>query len=224
MNMQSAWNLGKVSAVLCSPQLDGAENFVLDSRRRMGTNLGMVHASCCVSSLQRLLAVVNDCDPTTFQCRCAQERFAHAHHVKCDLNQNSSAAVRRHVSVHNFLSTVSQRLICSLPLPQRLKNSQSGIGVRTKVGKNVRNIQNRSSFRALRPDRKSRTHERRSRPSSSQSIDVSGCLPLRRSTIRHRHVQFLRTRSLETNSTVAKMCLVTTSLPLVCSRRFHGCL
>ena len=37
-------------------------------------------------------------DIPMFQCGCAQERFAHAHHVKCDLYQNSSAA-RRHVSV-----------------------------------------------------------------------------------------------------------------------------
>ena len=28
--------------------------------------------------------IENDCDDTTFQCRCAQERFAHAHHVKGD--------------------------------------------------------------------------------------------------------------------------------------------
>ena len=38
----------------------------------------------------------------TFQCRSAQERFAHAHHVKCDLHQNSSSAVRRHVSANHF--------------------------------------------------------------------------------------------------------------------------
>ena len=43
-----------------------------------------------------------------FQCRSAQERFAHVHHVKCDLDQNSFSTVRHHVPVHHFLSVVLQ--------------------------------------------------------------------------------------------------------------------
>ena len=35
----------------------------------------------------------DDCDATTFQCRSAQERFAHVHHVKYDMDQNSSTTV-----------------------------------------------------------------------------------------------------------------------------------
>ena len=42
------------------------------------------------------------------KCRSAQERFAHVHHVKCDLYQNSSTAVRHHTSVNHFLSAVLQ--------------------------------------------------------------------------------------------------------------------
>ena len=49
----------------------------------------------------------------------------------------------------------------------------------------------------------------------------SGCLPLRKSTIRNRRVPFLQSRSLETGLTVANMCLVNTCPPLVCSCRFH---
>ena len=58
-----------------------------------------------------VIVIENDCDATTFQRRCAQKRFAQAHLVENDLNQNSSATVRRHVSVHHFLFRVSQRLI-----------------------------------------------------------------------------------------------------------------
>ena len=42
------------------------------------------------------------------KCRSAQERFAHAHHVKCDQDQNSSTAVRHHMSVNHFLSVALQ--------------------------------------------------------------------------------------------------------------------
>ena len=55
-----------------------------------------------------IIVIEDDCDATIFQCRSAQERFAHAHHVKCDLDQNSSTAVRRHMSVNHFLSVMLQ--------------------------------------------------------------------------------------------------------------------
>ena len=50
----------------------------------------------------------DDCHATMFQCRSAQERFAHVHHVKCDMDQNSFSTVRHHVPVHHFLSVVLQ--------------------------------------------------------------------------------------------------------------------
>ena len=49
-----------------------------------------------------------DCDATMLQCRSAQERFAHLHHAKCDLDQNSSTAVRHNVYVNHFLSVALQ--------------------------------------------------------------------------------------------------------------------
>ena len=103
-----------------------------------------------------------------------------------------------------------------------LKNSPKGIAVRTRVDKHVRSIRNRSSSRVLRPFRKYQNHDRESQPSSSsQSIDVSGCLSLR-STIRHLRDQSHQSYSLEANSTVVKKCLVTTSLHLFArSCRFH---
>ena len=55
-----------------------------------------------------IIVIEDDCDATMFQCRSAQERFAHVHHVKCDLDQTSSTAVRHHVSVNHFLSAVLQ--------------------------------------------------------------------------------------------------------------------
>ena len=60
-----------------------------------------------------IIVIVDDCDATTFQCRSAQERFAHVHHVKCDLDQNSFSTVGHHVSVHHFLSVVLQcHVVC----------------------------------------------------------------------------------------------------------------
>ena len=64
---------------------------------------------CLVSTNDAIIVVIeDDCDATMSQCRSAQERFAHAHHVKCDLDQNSSAAVRHPVSTYHFLSIVLQ--------------------------------------------------------------------------------------------------------------------
>ena len=60
---------------------------------------------CFVQENDAVVTVIeNDCHATTFQCRCAQERFAHAHHVKGDLSQISSATVCRHVPEHHFVS------------------------------------------------------------------------------------------------------------------------
>ena len=59
-----------------------------------------------------MIVIEDDCDATTFQCRSAQEGFAHVHHVN-DLDQNSSTSVRRHMSVNHFLSVVLQwHVVC----------------------------------------------------------------------------------------------------------------
>ena len=51
-----------------------------------------------------IIVIEDDSDATMFQCRSAQERFAHVHHVKCDLDRHSFSTVRHHVSVNNFFS------------------------------------------------------------------------------------------------------------------------
>ena len=64
---------------------------------------------CLVSKNDAIIIVIeDDCHATMFQSRSAQERFAHVHHVKCDLDQDSFSTVRHHVPVHHFLSVVLQ--------------------------------------------------------------------------------------------------------------------
>ena len=59
---------------------------------------------CLVSKNDAVIIVIeDDCDATMFQCRSAQERFANVHHVECDLDQNSSTAVRHHMSLSAFI-------------------------------------------------------------------------------------------------------------------------
>ena len=76
---------------------------------------------CLVSKNDAVIIMIeDDCDATTFQCRSAQERFAFVHHVKCDLDENSSTAVCHRMSVNHFLSVVLQCHRCSLPQRRRL--------------------------------------------------------------------------------------------------------
>ena len=64
---------------------------------------------CLVSKNDAIIIVIeDDCHATMFQCKSAQERLAHVHHVKCDLDQDSFSTVRHHVPVHYFLSVVLQ--------------------------------------------------------------------------------------------------------------------
>ena len=84
----------------------------------MGMTIVRFLFHCLVSKNDAVIIVIeDDCDATMFQCRSAQEKFAHAHHVKCDLDPNSSTAVRRHVPANPL---VVRNARCSLPLPQRL--------------------------------------------------------------------------------------------------------
>ena len=59
---------------------------------------------CLVSKNDAVIIVIeDDRDATMFQCKNSQERFAHVHHVECDLDQNSSTAVRHHMSLSAFI-------------------------------------------------------------------------------------------------------------------------
>ena len=162
-----------------------------------------------------VIVIENDRHAASFQCGCVQERFTHAHHVKRDLYQNSSATVRRHVSIHHFPSIVSQFRVVRGHCFDVLYSPPKEIAVQTSVDKHARNIQNRSSTRVLVLAHRSRNRECGARPSSSLNIDVSGCLPRRRSTIPHQRDHSHQSRSLKANSTDVKKFLVTTSLPLV---------
>ena len=145
---------------------------------------------CLVSKNDAVVIVIDDdCDATMFQCRGAQEKFAHVHHVKCNLDQNSSTAVRHHMSVNHFFVRSVAVPRCSLPQLQRLWNSPLEIVVQTRVGRHVQNIQNRSSNRA--PQSCSKTDL----PNSS-CTDVSCCLPARISRVPHLRFQSC---SFETN-------------------------
>ena len=65
---------------------------------------------CLVSKNDAVIVEIeDDGDATMFQCSSAQERFAHVHHVKCDLDQHSFSTVRHHVSVNHFLSKMLKR-------------------------------------------------------------------------------------------------------------------
>ena len=67
-----------------------------------------------------IIVIEDDFDASTFQSRSAQERFAHVHHVKCDVDQNSSTAVRHHMSVNHFFVRCVAVPCCSLPQLRRL--------------------------------------------------------------------------------------------------------
>ena len=157
---------------------------------------------CLVSKNDAVIIVIeDDCDATLFQRRCAQERSAHSHRVKCGLDQNSFSTVRHHVSENYFLSIMLQcHVVCCHCLNM----------CRTHHGAN-RNIQNRSS---------TRLHQSCNRTDlpSSPCVDVSCCLPARISRVRHRRIQSC---SLETNLGAMLTCGVSSFLRLVYCCRCH---
>ena len=62
---------------------------------------------CLVPKNDAIIIVIeDDCHATMFQCRSALERFAHVHHVKSDLDQDSFS--RSSSRAHHFLSVVLQ--------------------------------------------------------------------------------------------------------------------
>ena len=138
---------------------------------------------------QVVTVIEDDCNATTFQCRSAQERFAHAHHVKCDLDQNSStrcssSRVRQPFFVHMLQCHVVRCHSLNVCRTHHWK-----LRCKTRVDRHVQNIQNRSSTRA--PQSCNRTDL-----PNSPCADVSCCLPARISRVPHLRIQSC---SLETN-------------------------
>ena len=88
----------------------------------MGMTIVRFRILSLVSKNDAIIIVIEDeCHTTMFQCRSAQERFSHVHHVKCDPDQNSSTAIRHHVRVREQLFVRSVAVPrCSLPQLRRL--------------------------------------------------------------------------------------------------------
>ena len=150
-----------------------------------------------------IIEIENDCHATVFQCRSAQERFAHVHHVKCDLDQDSFSSVRHHVPVHHFLSVCVAVPRCSLPQRRRLYNSPLQIAVQTTVGRHDQNIQHRSSTRAPQFSTSQSDWDDSDLP-NSPCTDVSCCLPAIISRVPHLRIQSC---ALEINLAAVRTCL-----------------
>ena len=84
-------------------------NSIRQSDVQVGMTIVRYQIHCLVSKNDAVIIVIeDDCHATMFQCKCAQEKFAHVHHVKCDLDPDSFSTVRHHVPVHHFLSVELQ--------------------------------------------------------------------------------------------------------------------
>ena len=103
------------------------------------------------------IVIENDCESFSFQCGCAQEWLAHAHDVKCDLYQNSSATVRRHVTMTIFCPWCCRAtsFAATALMFDALVTGKLWSDVQTMVDRHARNIQNRSLTRERRPVRTS---------------------------------------------------------------------
>ena len=163
--------------------------------------------------------IEDDCDPTMFQCRSAQERFAHVHHVKCDLDQNSFSTVRHHVPVHYFLSVVLQcHVVRCHSFNACRTNSPLEIAVQTKVGRHVQNIQNGSSTRAPQFSTSQSKLNKTDSP-NSPCTDVSCCFPAKIYRVPNLRIQSC---SLEINLAAVRTCLnLDTNHRLVYCCHFH---
>ena len=174
---------------------------------------------CLVSQNDAVIIVIeDDCHATMFQCRSAQERFAHVHHVKCDLDQNSFF----HCSSSRARTPLFVRSVavprCSLPQRRRLQNSTLEIAVQTTVGRHVQNIQNRSSTRAPQFSTSQSEWNKTDLP-NSPCTDVSCCLAAKMSRVPHLRIQSC---SLEINLAVVLTCLdLVTNHRLVYCCQFH---
>ena len=153
-----------------------------------------------------------------FQCRSAQERFAHVHHVKCDLDRNSSSTVRHHVPVHHYLSVVLQCHVVRCHIVDvcrthhwkfRCKPRRADMSKTSRIDHQVVLL----SFPLL-----SRIGDKTDLP-NSQCTDVSCCLPAKIARVPHLRIQSC---SLEKNFAVLLTCLdLDTNHRLVCCCHSH---
>ena len=87
----------------------GGRNSIRQNDVQIGMTIVRYQIRCLVSKNEAVIIVIEDeCHATMFQCRSAQERFAHVHHVIRDLDQDSFFTIRHHVPVQHFLSVVLQ--------------------------------------------------------------------------------------------------------------------
>ena len=143
-----------------------------------------------------IIVIEDDCHPTMFQCRSAQVRFAHDHHVKCDLDQDSFSTVCHHVPVHHFLSAVLQCHVVRCHSVDVCGTHHWKLRCIPRWADMSKNIQNRSSTRA--PQSCSKTDL-----PNSPCTDVSCCLPAKISRVPHLRIQSC---SLEINLAVVLTC------------------
>ena len=146
-----------------------------------------------------------------FQYRSAQERFAHVHHVKCDLDQDSFSTVRHHVPVHHFLSVVLQCHIVRCHSFNVCTIHHWKLRCKPGWADMSKNTQNRSSTRA--PQFSTPTDL-----PTSPCTDVSCCLPAKISRVPHLRIQSC---SLKKNLAVMLTCLVSKFHRLVYCCHFH---
>ena len=139
------------------------------------------------------------------------------HHVKCDLVQNSSTAVRHHVSVNHFLSVVLQRHVVRCHSFNVCRTHHGKLRCKPGRARHVQNIQNRSSTRAPQFSTSQSDWDETDLP-NSPCTDVSSCLPARISRVPHLRIQ---SRSLEINLAAVQTCLVSKFLRLVYCCHFH---
>ena len=172
---------------------------------QVGITIVRYQIHCLVSKNDAVIIVIeNDCDATIFQCRSAQERFAHVHHVKCDLDQNSFSTVSHHVSVHHFLSVLLQ---C------HVVRCHSFNVCRTHHWKLRCKPRRADMSKTSRID-----HQLVLLRFPVSLIDVSCCLPAKISRVPHLRIQSC---SLEINLAAVLTCLMSKFHRLVYCCHFH---
>ena len=102
-------------------QRSARRNSIRQNDVQVGMTIVRYQIHCLVSKNDAIIIVIeDDCHATMFQCRSAQEMFAHVHHVKCDLDQDSF----HHCSSSRARTPLFVRSVsvprCSLPQLRRL--------------------------------------------------------------------------------------------------------
>ena len=169
---------------------------------------------CLISKNDAIIIVIeDDCHATMFQCRSAQERFAHVNHVKCDLDQDLFSTVRDHVPVQQTLFVRSVAVLrvfaatASTFVELTIGNcgSEPGWADMSKTSRIDHQLVLLSfPIRLIFPN--------------SQCTDVSCCLPAKISRVPHLRIQSC---SLEINFVAVLTCLVSKFHRLVYCCHFH---